>query len=52
MIDEGARDATGPFEDVGHSPDAREMLVKYYVGDVDPSVSLKKVGREPFDNQY
>ncbi|ORZ15017.1 cytochrome b5-like heme/steroid binding domain-containing protein [Absidia repens] len=39
LIDEGARDATGPFEDVGHSPDAREMLVKYYLGDVDPSVS-------------
>lgn len=41
LIDEGARDATGPFEDVGHSPDAREMLEKYYVGDVDPEVSSK-----------
>ncbi|KAG0169911.1 Cytochrome b5 [Apophysomyces sp. BC1034] len=37
LFDEGARDATGPFEDVGHSEDARELLVKYYLGDVDPS---------------
>lgn len=41
LIEEGAKDATGPFEDVGHSPDAREMLEKYYVGDVDPTVSRK-----------
>lgn len=40
MIEEGAKDATGAFEDVGHSPDAREMLVKYYIGDVDPTVSF------------
>lgn len=44
LIEEGARDATGPFEDVGHSPDARDMLEQYYVGDVDPTVS-KKEGR-------
>ncbi|CDS12559.1 hypothetical protein LRAMOSA04753 [Lichtheimia ramosa] len=37
LIDEGAKDATGPFEDVGHSPDARELLEKYYLGDVDPA---------------
>lgn len=41
LIEEGAKDASGPFEDVGHSPDAREMLEKYYVGDVDPTVSRK-----------
>lgn len=40
LIDEGAKDATGPFEDVGHSPDARELLKKYYIGDIDPAVSL------------
>ena len=39
MIDEGAKDATGPFEDVGHSEDARDILKKYYIGDVDPAVS-------------
>ncbi|CAO3630145.1 unnamed protein product [Cunninghamella blakesleeana] len=44
LIDEGARDATGPFEDVGHSPDARDLLKKYYLGDVDPaSVPVKVV---------
>ncbi|KAI8096935.1 cytochrome b5-like heme/steroid binding domain-containing protein [Halteromyces radiatus] len=43
LIDEGARDATGPFEDVGHSPDARELLVKYYIGDVDPTSAPVKV---------
>ncbi|KAI9491375.1 cytochrome b5-like heme/steroid binding domain-containing protein [Zychaea mexicana] len=37
LIDEGARDATGPFDDVGHSEDARELLDKYYIGDVDPA---------------
>ncbi|KAI9364083.1 cytochrome b5-like heme/steroid binding domain-containing protein [Pilaira anomala] len=36
LIEEGAKDASGPFEDVGHSPDARQMLVKYYIGDLDP----------------
>ncbi|ORZ10705.1 cytochrome b5-like heme/steroid binding domain-containing protein [Absidia repens] len=43
LIDEGARDATGPFEDVGHSPDARELLVKYYVGEVDLASAPVKV---------
>lgn len=43
LIDEGAKDATGPFEDVGHSPDARELLEKYYLGDVDPAVSWDSV---------
>jgi cytochrome b involved in lipid metabolism len=40
LLDEGAKDATGAFDDVGHSDDAREMLEKYYIGEVDPSVSL------------
>ncbi|KAL7310875.1 hypothetical protein PS15m_010312 [Mucor circinelloides] len=43
LIEEGAKDASGPFEDVGHSPDAREMLEKYYVGDVDPTSKPVKV---------
>lgn len=29
------RDATEDFEDVGHSDTAREMMVKYLVGDID-----------------
>ncbi|KAI8068352.1 cytochrome b5-like heme/steroid binding domain-containing protein [Gongronella butleri] len=43
LIDEGARDATGPFEDVGHSPDARELLAQYLVGEVDPNSKPVKV---------
>lgn len=31
------KDATNDFEDVGHSDDARELLNKYYVGEVDSS---------------
>jgi len=30
------KDATNDFEDVGHSKTARNMLDKYYIGDVDP----------------
>ncbi|TGZ66208.1 hypothetical protein CRM22_005437 [Opisthorchis felineus] len=26
--------ATEPFEDVGHSEDAREMMQQYYIGDI------------------
>jgi cytochrome b involved in lipid metabolism len=40
LLDEGAKDATEAFEDVGHSDEARELLEKYYVGDLDASVSL------------
>jgi cytochrome b involved in lipid metabolism len=39
LLDEGARDATGAFDDVGHSDDARDLLKKYHVGNVDPNVS-------------
>ncbi|CAO3658272.1 unnamed protein product [Umbelopsis vinacea] len=35
LLDEGAKDATEAFEDVGHSDEARELLEKYYVGDLD-----------------
>ncbi|OIT31983.1 PREDICTED: cytochrome b5-like [Nicotiana attenuata] len=31
------KDATDDFEDVGHSDDAREMMKKYYVGEIDSS---------------
>jgi cytochrome b involved in lipid metabolism len=40
LLDEGAKDATTAFDDVGHSDDARDLLKKYYVGDVDPAVSI------------
>ncbi|XP_059651192.1 cytochrome b5-like [Cornus florida] len=31
------KDATDDFEDVGHSDDARQMMNKYYIGEVDSS---------------
>lgn len=40
LLDEGAKDATAAFEDVGHTDDARDLLVKYYIGEVDPNVSV------------
>ena len=35
------RDATDPFEDVGHSPDAREQQQKYLIGEVSEPRSKK-----------
>ena len=29
-------ESTDAFEDVGHSTDARELLDKYYIGDMEP----------------
>ena len=37
------QDATNDFEDVGHSDSAREMMEKYYIGEIDAStVPLKR----------
>lgn len=36
------KDATNDFEDVGHSDSAREMMDKYYIGDIDASTIPKK----------
>ncbi|XP_059120033.1 cytochrome b5 type B [Peromyscus eremicus] len=43
LLEQAGADATESFEDVGHSPDAREMLKQYYIGDVHPS-DLKPKG--------
>ncbi|XP_051024526.1 cytochrome b5 type B [Acomys russatus] len=37
LLEQAGADATESFEDVGHSPDAREMLKQYYIGDVHPN---------------
>ena len=38
------KDATESFEDVGHSPDAREMQEKYLIGEMsEPAASRFKV---------
>ena len=31
------KDATNDFEDVGHSDTARDMMEKYYIGEIDSS---------------
>jgi len=37
------KDATNDFEDVGHSDSARDMMEKYYIGEIDAStVPLKR----------
>ncbi|KAI7862551.1 cytochrome b5-like heme/steroid binding domain-containing protein [Spinellus fusiger] len=39
LVDEGGKDATESFNDIGHSPEAIKMLEAYYIGDVDSAVS-------------
>jgi len=34
IMDGAGKDATEIFADVGHSPDAVELLSKYYIGDL------------------
>ncbi|XP_026426684.1 cytochrome b5-like [Papaver somniferum] len=37
LLTAAGKDATEDFEDVGHSESARDMLVKYCIGDIDSS---------------
>jgi cytochrome b involved in lipid metabolism len=41
ILAEAGQDATDAFEDVGHSDEARELLVDFYVGDFDESSATK-----------
>lgn len=34
LLEQGGRDASEPFEDVGHSSDARELMQKYKIGEI------------------
>ncbi|KAL1007246.1 hypothetical protein UPYG_G00083970 [Umbra pygmaea] len=34
LLEQAGGDATESFEDVGHSTDAREMLIQYYIGEL------------------
>ncbi|XP_058486385.1 cytochrome b5 isoform X1 [Solea solea] len=34
LLEQAGADATESFEDVGHSTDAREMLLQYYIGEL------------------
>ncbi|KAI3735452.1 hypothetical protein L6452_14950 [Arctium lappa] len=47
------KDATDDFEDVGHSDDARDMMHKYYIGEVDrATVPKKRTYVAPADRSY
>ncbi|CAO3608397.1 unnamed protein product [Cunninghamella echinulata] len=35
LLDEAGKDATESFEDIGHSDEAREILAKYLIGELD-----------------
>ncbi|WFC95339.1 hypothetical protein MBRA1_001986 [Malassezia brasiliensis] len=45
LITEAGKDATEPFEDVGHSEDAREDLKKMLIGVIADPENVPKTGR-------
>ncbi|KAL2558808.1 Cytochrome [Forsythia ovata] len=50
---EAGKDATNDFEDVGHSDSAREMMDKYYIGEINMStVPLKRTYVPPQQAPY
>ncbi|ESR54434.1 cytochrome b5 isoform E [Citrus sinensis] len=49
LISATGKDATNDFEDVGHSDSAREMMDKYYIGDIDPSTVPRKRAYIPLE---
>ncbi|PKI84240.1 hypothetical protein MVES_001553 [Malassezia vespertilionis] len=51
MVVEAAKDATDPFEDVGHSEDAREQLVPMYLGDLVDMENVPKSGRAAYESE-
>ncbi|CAN6569672.1 hypothetical protein ACFX13_002246 [Malus domestica] len=53
LLSATGKDATNDFEDVGHSDSARDMMEKYYIGEVDQStVPLKRTYIPPPQGQY
>ncbi|KAI9561840.1 hypothetical protein GHT06_012802 [Daphnia sinensis] len=45
LMEQAGKDATEPFEDVGHSTDARELLKEYLIGRL-PENEAKKVNEK------
>lgn len=43
LLQSAGQDATDEFEDNGHSEDARDLMVKYKIGDLAPSTGDKKI---------
>ncbi|GAB2221866.1 hypothetical protein Droror1_Dr00013057 [Drosera rotundifolia] len=53
LLSATGKDATNDFEDVGHSDSARELMEKYYVGEIDVStVPQKRAYVPPQQPQY
>lgn len=53
LLSATGKDATNDFEDVGHSDSAREMMEKYYIGEIDAStVPLKRTYIPPPQAPY
>ncbi|WFD22472.1 [pyruvate dehydrogenase (acetyl-transferring)]-phosphatase [Malassezia equina] len=49
LLTEACKDATEPFEDVGHSEDARKTLKTFYIGDLTDPENMPKTGRKASD---
>ncbi|XP_052171481.1 cytochrome b5-like [Diospyros lotus] len=47
LLNATGKDATDDFEDVGHSDSAREMMSKYYAGEIDSSTLPAKEQYKP-----
>ncbi|XP_042003602.1 cytochrome b5-like [Salvia splendens] len=48
LLSATGKDATNDFEDIGHSDEAREMMDKYYIGEIDPAtVPSKRTFSQP-----
>ncbi|KAK6926060.1 Cytochrome b5-like heme/steroid binding domain, partial [Dillenia turbinata] len=44
LLSSTGKDATHDFEDVGHTDDAKDMMEKYYIGEIDASTIPEKLG--------
>ncbi|KAJ3593091.1 hypothetical protein NHX12_005428 [Muraenolepis orangiensis] len=49
LLEQVGSDATESFEDVGHSIDAREILVQYYIGELHLNDRRKSNSKEVLD---
>ncbi|KAI8340920.1 cytochrome b5 protein [Chlamydoabsidia padenii] len=47
LRDEAGKDATVSFEDIGHSSDAREILEKYHIGELDEASRVTNYEFDP-----
>ncbi|XP_042506217.1 cytochrome b5-like [Macadamia integrifolia] len=47
LLSSTGKDATNDFEDTGHSDNARELMGKYYIGDINVSSIPQKRGYVP-----